>query len=140
MANKVDGSRAGYLIPGVELDPAAAVNREGIGSGFSDALQNKTYLYAETPAMGGLQELFSLHRIVPEPSHIGPPPKPLSLEGAPGGGSAAETYLPLLRNAFAPHTGSGPPSVEVQRMMDLLTGHKQASHAIRARSGQGSGR
>ncbi len=139
MKSRVGGSPAGYLIPGAEFDPAPAINTEEVSSGFGEG-KKKSPQYTETPSLEGLQELFGLNRVVPEPSHIGPPPKPSSLEGALGGGSPGEAYLPMLQNAFSTKTGAESPSVEVQRMMDLLTGNRQASYGIRARSGRGGSR
>ncbi len=139
MANRVGGTPSGYLIPGLEFPTAAAVAPEG-PSPAGGAKKDKPAAYDETPSLGGLHELFGLNRIVPEPSHIGPPPRPPSLEGAPDAGSAAEAFLPKMRAAFAGRTGGAAASPEVRRMMDLLAGQREASNGIRARSGQGGTR
>ncbi len=140
MANRIDGSPSGYLIPGLEFPATGALAPEATSPAAAATKKDKPAPYDETPSLGGLHDLFGLNKIVPEPSHIGPPPKPASLEGAPDAGSAAEAYLPKLRGAFSARTGSRAPSPEVLRMMDLLDGQREASNGIRARSGQGGTR
>src|SRR5215469_9565989 len=135
MTTRIDELNTRYLIPGVDIGPAAVADADRGEEDFGDAPYSQMPPMGEIPSPTGWQDLLGLNQVPPDPSRIDPPPQPSSFKRWPTT-NAIGGPLRLMESVSS--DGAGTPSVspKVQRMIGMLASYRQAARYIRARASE----
>jgi len=124
---RIDNLNAQYEIPGFEVAPKAFEPEEA-EEDVRDAPYSLDTLITSIPSPSGWQQLLGLTQVSPTPISIDPPMRP-----AAGGKTSATAPHRVHRDAGV-DTPSSTSSINVRRMLALLTQTRQNVARIRARA------
>jgi hypothetical protein len=139
MTIKIDELNTRYLIPGIELGPAAAADPDGTEEDYGDAPYSQMPDVADMPSPIGWQDLLGLNQVSPSPSQIDPPPRPTSMEKGTTANAIGASSLRFLGSAPRDGRGAAPASPKIERMIGMLASYDHAARRIRARASEGGG-
>ncbi len=138
MKTNIDELNTCYLIPGLEMGPAAATDPEGFEEDYSEAPYSQTSPVGDMPSPTGWQDLLGLNQMSPSPSQIDPPPRPACLgNGTTAGGTGGSLRFPGNTSSNGASVSSASPKFD--RMLGILATYYQAARRIRARASEGGG-
>lgn len=138
MRTKIDELSTHYLIPGVELGPAAVADPEGAEEDYGNAPYSQMPPMADVPSPTGWQDLLGLNQVAPSPSQIDPPPRPTSFENRRTANPVGASLL-LTQSARADGMDASSATPKFDRMIAMLAAYDQAARRIRARASEGGG-
>ena len=131
MKINIDELNTRYLIPGLEIGPAAA-DPEGFEEDYSVAPYSQMSSVGDLPSPTGWQDLLGLNQMSPSPSQIDPPPRPASLGNRATAGETGGS-LPFPGSTSRNGAGVASASPKFDRMLGILATYDQAARRIRVR-------
>jgi hypothetical protein len=129
---KIDNLNAQYEIPGFEIAPKA-FEPEEVEEDFRDAPYSLNAGVASIPSPGGWQQLLGLTEVSPTPISIDPPIRP-----AAGEWKTKATASYRVHRDTGGDTPSPTSSINVKRMLSMLTQTRKNVARIRARAMEGA--
>lgn len=136
MRSTIDELNTRYLIPGVELGPAAATDPEAGEEDYGNAPYSQMLAMPDVPSPTGWQDLLGLNQASPSPSQIDPPPRPTSFEKRKAA-IAAGAFRLLPDGAHSKEMRAAPARPKFDRMIGMLAAYDQTARRIRARASEG---